>query len=438
MFGMPIDWIKLYQAFDVGPLQANQFEDLYVELADVRGENEPGSVASYLEGSIRSSSTYTCQIVSGHEGSGKSTELRRVQKNLETGPKRVFCVVADIEGDVPLDDADFPDLLLAIVRQTAVALRDRLKIDLQPGYFADRARKIKELLLTEVDLKEARLDTALGVMVASLRQAPESREKIRQALNPRVQSLLEAANEVFSEARTRLKSHGFDDLAIIVDGTDKLKRGYGADTERYPGERLFVHRADQTRGFECHIIYAVPLALVHSPLVSDLEQLYGQQTPIIPVTKLHDRAGKRLDLSYARFLEILRKRVAFAGESFDAVFPNPGATDDLIRFSGGQPRVLCALARDCLRPQAPIHKSVVEAVARKETMALRKALELPHWQVLAEFLAGKQPLPAPETREVFRDLLIVRALLYYRNSQEWLGVNPLVGNLPEGVNRIHV
>lgn len=434
---MPIDWTKLYQVFDMGPLEANQLQDLYVDLAEVRGENEPGSVAEYLETSIRNSDRHTCQLVSGHQGSGKSTELRRLQKKLEGGDRRYFCVVCDIERALPLDDTDFPDLLLAIVHQTAEALRERLKVDLKPGYFARRASELRDLLGSKVDLKEARLDTAVGVIVTTLRGSPESRVKIRAALDPKVESLLHAANEAFDEAREKIKKKGFRDLAIIIDGSDKLRLGAGSSAGAYPGERLFVHRADQTRGFACHVVYAVPMALAYSPLVSDLESLYGQQTPIIPVTKLHDRQGKRIPAAYDRFREILAKRVAFAGASFAEAFPDERATDDLIRLSGGQPRVLCAFARDCTRSRAPVAREAVETIARKETQALRRSLNEPHWRLLAEFMAGRQPLGTLQTTAVRADLIVLRALLHYRNKEEWLGVNPLVGPLPEGLSGLH-
>lgn len=438
MYGMATDWTKLYQVFDTGPLEANQLQDLYVDLEAVRGENEPGSVAGYLEGSIRNSGRHTCQLVSGHQGSGKSTELRRLQGTLEAGDNRYFCVVCDIENELPLDDMDFPDLLLAIVRQTADALRDRLKIDLKPGYFADRARELKELFGSKVELKEARLDTLLGVMVATLRGSPESRVHIRKALDPKVESLLSAANEVFDQARERIKGHGFGDLVVIVDGSDKLKLSYGPGAGTYPGERLFVHRADQIRGFACHMVYAVPMALAYSPLLSDLESLYGQQTPIIPVTKLHDRQGKRVDAAFDCFREILSKRVVFAGSTMAEVFPDRVVTDELIRLSGGQPRVLCSLARDCLRVRRPVERSVVDAVASREMRAMRAPLELAHWRVLAAFMGGKQPLRTADTREVYRDLIVLRALLHYRNKEEWLGVNPLVGSPPQELSGLHV
>ena len=431
---MATNWTKLYQVFEMGPLEANQIHDLYVDLAAVRGEDEPGAVAAYLESSVRLASGHTCQLVSGHQGSGKSTELRRLQKQLQSGSERYFCVICDIEGELALDDTDFPDLLLAMMRATADALRRDLGIELKPGYFATRAGEIKALALSEVELKELSLDAMLGTIVATLKGSPESRSTIRKALEPKVDSLLHAANELFDEARGSLKQRGFKDLVLIVDGSDKLKLASSAKSGEYPGERLFVNRVDQTRGFAAHVVYAIPMALAFSVLVEELSSLYQQHTPIVPVTKLLDRQGKRVEAAYQRFREIVDKRLAFAGANFGEVFADEAVCEELIRLSAGQPRVLCALIRDCLRGLKQFDKVTVKTVARRETMAMRRALELPHWLLIKEFAEGKQPIPDSKNRGAFRDLIGLRGLLHYRNDKEWLAVNPLIGELPEGLS----
>jgi hypothetical protein len=68
---------------------------------------------------------------------------------------------------------------------------------------------------------------------------------------------------------------------------------------------------------------------------------------------------------------------------------------------------------------------------------MRAPLELDHWKVLAAFMRGGQPLRTADTREVYRDLIVLRALLHYRNKDEWLGVNPLIGALPKELSGLH-
>ena len=430
---MIVDSKKLYQVFNLGPLEVGQLESLYVDLCDVRGESEPGSVVAYLGDSIRLSDRHTCQLVTGHQGSGKSTEMRRLKKALQQGDERYFAVICDIEGELALDDTDFPDLLLAMVRQLADALHESFAMELKPGYFATRWNELKGLLGSEVGFEKAELTVGLAKIVGVLRSSPDSRKPIRDALEPRVDSLLHAANELFDQAREQLKPFGFKDIVLLVDGTDKLKLGTGNDAGTLPGERLFIRRHDQTSGFACHVCYAIPMALNYSVQNDTLAGLYDQQIPVVPVTKLQDRQAHLIDAAYVKFREMIEKRVVFCGSTMDGVFADEKVVRELIRLSAGQPRELCILIRDCLRADLPIHSATVELVARRATMAFAQWLEAPHWRMIKEYRSGRQPLQESENRDTLRDLIAGRAILHYRNHEQWLAVNPLVGETPEGI-----
>lgn len=63
---------RIYAAFDPSPLKADN-GGLYVELDDVRGEAD---IVKRMSVKIRlADGEPTCQVLAGHKGSGKSTEL---------------------------------------------------------------------------------------------------------------------------------------------------------------------------------------------------------------------------------------------------------------------------------------------------------------------------------------------------------------------------
>ncbi|NLS94026.1 MAG: ATP-binding protein [Planctomycetaceae bacterium] len=125
---------RVYQQFSGKPLRPYDQRDLYVDLEPVRGNQHP---IRRLAQTIRLSESGepTCQVLAGHNGSGKSTELFRLKKDLEDGDPS-YCVVY-LQADEHLDrnDVDFPDVLLALVRQLAVDLKSHEGIDLKPGHF---------------------------------------------------------------------------------------------------------------------------------------------------------------------------------------------------------------------------------------------------------------------------------------------------------------
>jgi hypothetical protein len=66
-------------------------------------------------------------------------------------------------------------------------------------------------------------------------------------------------------------------------------------------------------------------------------------------------------------------------------------------------------------------------------MAFAAWLEAPHWRMIQEYRSGRQPLRESDNRDTLRDLIAGRAILHYRNKEQWLAVNPLVGSAPEGI-----
>ena len=73
---------KIYSVFDPAPLLPDQ-DNLYVSLDEARGST---GLVNELSKHILLSQKPTCQLLSGHIGSGKSTELRRLQRELDKAP----------------------------------------------------------------------------------------------------------------------------------------------------------------------------------------------------------------------------------------------------------------------------------------------------------------------------------------------------------------
>ncbi len=197
---MSYDLKRIYQVFDPAPLTEDE-TDLYVDLNEVRGSS---GLVNKLAQTIRLSGKPTCQLLAGHRGSGKSTELQRLQGKLESGPEKFFTVFCEILEDIEPNDVDFPDVLIAIVRQMADQFHKRLKIRLKPGYFKQRWEEIKNLLGSDVDFTKAELGVGLAKFSTAIKSSPNTRIEIRKNLEPRTNSWIDAANDVISDAALKL------------------------------------------------------------------------------------------------------------------------------------------------------------------------------------------------------------------------------------------
>jgi len=166
---MPDEIKKIYQAFDPSPLEANE-TDLYVDLDEVRGST---GLVKKLAQTINLSETTTTQLLAGHIGSGKSTELRLLQKQLQDdGYFVVFCQILE---DIDERDADFPDVLLSMMRQMAGQVKEKAKIELKPSYFQQRFEELNELFKSKVDLTD--LINGLFNLSSAIKSSPDTRRQ---------------------------------------------------------------------------------------------------------------------------------------------------------------------------------------------------------------------------------------------------------------------
>lgn len=421
---------KVYQAFDPGPLGGDADSDkLYVDLDDVRG---CADVVNRLANKIRLSKTPTCQVLAGHRGSGKSTELRRLQHQLETASTRYFVVFCESDQDIDRNDVDFLEVLIAIMRQMSKRLREEVGIRLKLGYFRDRWQRIWNLLGSEVELESVELEAGFAAISTTVKASPDARLKLRGLIENDTGNWLNAANDLIGKVVLKLQKKDYHALVILVDDLDKMVLRPHPKAGCSTGEYLFVHRQAQLSAFLCHTVYTMPLGLAYSPLEPTIAGLYGGQVPVVPMIKISEPPPKGGD--YAAGLEkcreIVRRRLESVGAKEEGVFDSPDTLDKLIRCTGGQPTELMYFAREALITSFPITAEAVERPARERRKAYARQLRAEHLPIIEEVRKTGRFTRTKQNDEAIRDLLDSRAVLQYVNDGEWYAVNPVIGSEP--------
>jgi hypothetical protein len=419
-----VDNIKsIYRVFEPEPLSIDDI-DLYVPLDDVRGSS---GLVSKLSKTIRYSANPTCQLLAGHIGSGKSTELRRLQQDLEGGKEKFFTVFCTILQDIDVEDTDFPDILIGILRQAAYQLNDRCKIKLKPGYFKQRWDELKNVLGGDVSFTGVDLSVGLANISAVIKSSPNTRLEIRKRLEPKLNTWIEAAKDVISKAVLELKKKGFASLVIIADDMDKLSVERRQDIDGSTAERLFIHRYAQLTALNCHVVYTIPLSLAYSCKERDIASLYNLTAPpVVPMTKVVDENGTRFEAGFEKFRDVISKRLKKAGAK-ESIFESEEVKDRIIEYSAGQPRVLMTLIRDSIiEADLPITLSAVENVARKIVQSYARQLREEHWTIIRQVKKDHALKRSQKNDSLCMELLANRAILQYLNEKEWYGLNPLL------------
>jgi hypothetical protein len=418
---MPDAIKKIYQAFDPSPLEANE-TDLYVDLDEVRGST---GLVKKLAQTIKLSETTTTQLLAGHIGSGKSTELRLLQKQLQDdGYFVVFCQVLE---DIDERDADFPDVLLSMMRQMASQVKERGKIELKPSYFQQRFEEVNELFKSKVDLTN--LINGLFNLSSAIKNSPDTRKKIREIFEPKTNDWLRAANDIIGKAVLELSKKGRSDLVIIVDDLDKVSVEKSKEQQSSVAERLFLNRHAQLTGFQCHIVYTLPLPLVYSCRERDIASLYKLDAPpVVPMTKVVGKDGRKYKKGFDKFISMIQKRIDKT-KATTRVFENNGIRDKIIKYSAGQPRQLMILIREAIiAGSLPVKEEHIENIARKIRHSYERQLRQEHWSIIKQVKRDKRLERNDSNDSLCMELLANRAILYYLNEDQWYGLNPL---LPE-------
>ena len=106
------------------PLEAG--DPRYVDLSSARGdENLAANIARGIQ--LTPEGRWCCQLVTGHRGSGKSTELKCLQGRLDQAG--FFTVYLDVAETLDLADVEYLDVLVAVARaldETARAKKLRI------------------------------------------------------------------------------------------------------------------------------------------------------------------------------------------------------------------------------------------------------------------------------------------------------------------------
>ena len=95
------------------PLVGEDIDRYYVDLSAVRSTKTIQNITANLR--VLDPGEYCTLLFTGHRGCGKSTGLRRIQKQLESEYYIIY-LEADVELD--LNDAEYVDLYLLIIKKT--------------------------------------------------------------------------------------------------------------------------------------------------------------------------------------------------------------------------------------------------------------------------------------------------------------------------------
>lgn len=375
--------------------------DLYFDLGYNPGKKE-----------FKIVSDYTKIIFSGHRGCGKSTELRRINKELNH-PDRYFTVFIDLEKEVEVGSFQYTDFFSLLIHKLIQRLEEK-KIDAGLNRLQDLAKQLLPTKIVESAVDKEKLDSAASLgaeagfklfgllgFKTSFKETfsgeNEIATTIRKEIKQNTLSLVYSLNAELVETRMAIEASGHGkDILFIIDGSEKVK------SEVY--EEIFIANGNIVSQLNMNLLTAVPISAFFQIEKAPYKFLNRYTVPMIKVDG-DDRAEELM-------AEIVAKRIDLT------IFIEKNALKTCITYSGGCIRQLFQVIHTALKKSLgeKIQQKHVEKAIKQLGMYLWEYLDNEHLRIL------KEEDYRPAERKV-DELLYILILLKYNGK---IKINPLL------------
>ena len=378
---------------------------------------------------------------SGQRGTGKSTELHRLDDMLRG--ENVEVVRFDSLDFITETDPVSVESLLLLVTAGLAAFADE---HYQQDFLTSSAwTRFSAWLGTDIELTEI---SAAGLKGKLKEQQASVAEKIRKLSAPRewTKKVQAFAEEIVDFLRQRSRRNR---VAIIVDSLERLRGTSGVDQDAMFSHVVstFAGDFDRLKIPGASVVYSVPpyLTLLHE--VRNFVTFYSLASVRVygkPLTQNGDFTAERRkprELGQEKMRGLIARRYPQW-----ANFLEQDALDKLALASGGDLRHFMqrlvsgvigqaqyALDRLPLKDDDAIISRILEE-NRAETERLTVSSE---WPLLAD-IAKRHNTFATDRGESLRSLarlLETRVILNYRNGSEWFDVHPLLWRLLDNLDK---
>lgn len=374
----------------------------------------------------------TRQLFTGFPGTGKTTELRRLEVRLnEAKDLPTHALYIDFEEYLdrytPVSITDVLRVLAYVLDRRATACEGK-DPDKEPGYLA---RFFEFLSQSDVELGKIGFQAYGASLMLELKNNPTFRQRAEQHLKVRFQQFAKEAERFMIQAVVRMKAAlHVQRVVVLADGLEKFTPLREEDRTAMEAsvEAVFVQHAGLLR-LPCHVIYTFPLWLRFR--AAELGALYDGQPSVLPMVKIAAADGSPYPPGIKKLFDLVARRLKdptrIFGEDLDATMMA------LIHASGGYPRDLLRMVRQVLIdartvPVAPsLTQRIIDELTAQYAFVVR-GNSLP----LLKRIATSHSLPQDDAEQVaaFGRLLERWLVLAYRNGEEWYDLHPLVRRAP--------
>jgi hypothetical protein len=435
-----LEFLKnFFQSLTLSPIAPD--DPRYAPLYELEAFRDQDPVSFLTRGVQFFEGHQSVQLFSGYRGSGKSTELRRLRRDLD-GLGHVVLLI-DIEeyldSSSPVDISSF---LVALCGAFSDALEGKLEKDFSRETYWGRF--VHFLQRTQVEVPEVSAGLTLGAgdpkvasasagaqFKVSLRTDPSFRQSLEGKMHGRLGALVEDAHQFLQgcveQTRQHIKQQTLmtPEVVLLVDSIEHFR---GTTTNDAAVQEslvsLFSVHASKLKLPGLHVVYTVPPYLkLRVPGIEASYEPGGLYT--VHSLKVCDQQRKREQSSYDALADVVQRR----GE-WGKLLGDRRVLDELIELSGGHLRDLFRLLQEILRrtrelpaPEGTVDAAIRHVCSNLLPIADEDALALAQ---IAETHQANISAHTPAELARFARYLETHLALCYLNGEEWYEVHPLI------------
>jgi len=397
-----------YKNFAIG-----SHEDINIDIhnanhSDVRGRYW----AKELFDTVEAGEGSTYQLFTGYSGSGKTTELKRVQQMAEESGYFVVYINSDEFMD-PNIEADISDIYNVIIYKTIVETNKFLGIsdDFEvEGYFF----RLNQLLQTEIDLKKVKTKN----FVFEVKDTSTFRERVRNYVKDNFASFKREVKEELTKLNDKVKANNKKGLFVILDSMEKNK-GISSNYEEVVKASEIIFSNRDNLDLPLDIIYTVPSYLS--------ERFTGIK--FLPAVKVKNKENEVFQLGIETLKALVYCRIS--KDKLESIFGSDyqEKLSKIIIFSGGYPRDLLKILRTLiLKDDYPVEMEVIDSVFQHERNDYSELLNTKLIEQL-KIVQTEKSITNIEDLAIKDKMLNNHLILRYHNNGLWFDVHPAVENL---------
>lgn len=409
--------------------------EFHTDFSDVRGDFEERMIYKTLNVNYRTfvfnreinQNNKIILFLAGMRGSGKTSELARLAKNMHN-KQCFFCITCNLDEGLDVNNLEYMDVLIFQMERLFQDL-DKYRIDIDRDmiedlqtWFSERVKEVNKVIKKEGGFElELKAETPsilsfLGIaakLKANILGTKENADKIRTVFKSNFSDFVQKINLFLGYVNTELRKQGIaEEILFIIDGLEKI-----ATTDIR--KKVILDESNRIRQIEVNTIFTLPIELMAQRQIL----LSFSEVVSFPFVKIKEKDGTIVAEAISKFEEFVYKRIDAS------LFDSPQTVRKAILYSGGSPReLLRILERANLYADEDGGKIYIKDLDKaltklgRETAQYLSKPDLELLKILKEANEANEDLPFGNDWQGLLEKLIV---LEY-NDGSYKRVNPII------------